>query len=110
VRNCYKHHGRDDLLQVFNDEPQHHQQQVITSQVGGSTVVQHSNYAGTMVQTINNPDGTVSIIQIDTAPHNAVVTLPDGTQATVVHAVSNTPPYHLLPPRVLLYLRSENPW
>jgi nuclear respiratory factor 1 len=41
----------------------------------------------TMLQTINNPDGTVSIIQIETSP-NQIVTLPDGTQATVVHAVS----------------------
>ena len=40
-----------------------------------------------MVQTINNPDGTVSIIQIDTGP-NSVVTLPDGTQATVVHSMT----------------------
>ena len=39
-----------------------------------------------MMQTINNPDGTVSIIQIDSGP-NSVVTLPDGSQATVVHAV-----------------------
>ena len=47
-------------------------------------------YAGTMVQTINNPDGTVSIIQIDTGTpgNSAVVTLADGTQATVVHTVS----------------------
>ena len=34
-----------------------------------------------MVQTINNPDGTVSIIHMD--PNSAVVTLPDGTQAQV---------------------------
>ena len=40
-----------------------------------------------MMQTINNPDGTVSIIQIDGGP-NSVVTLADGSQATVVHAVS----------------------
>lgn len=40
-----------------------------------------------MVQTINNPDGTVSIIQIDAAPQS-IVTLPDGTQATVVQCVS----------------------
>ena len=36
----------------------------------------------TMVQAINNPDGTVSIIQMDPNSH-AVVTLPDGTQAQV---------------------------
>ncbi|XP_078310001.1 DNA-binding protein P3A2-like [Crassostrea virginica] len=41
-----------------------------------------------MVQTINNPDGTVSFIQIDTSPQS-VVTLADGTQATVVPAIPN---------------------
>lgn len=42
-----------------------------------------------MVQTISNPDGTVSLIQVD--PTNTVVTLPDGTQAQLrtVSAVSN---------------------
>jgi nuclear respiratory factor 1 len=39
-------------------------------------------YAPTMVQAINNPDGTVSIIQMDPNSH-ALVTLPDGTQAQV---------------------------
>ncbi|ESO90975.1 hypothetical protein LOTGIDRAFT_122380 [Lottia gigantea] len=75
VKNCYKHHGRDDLLNIFNDN--HSVQQAATV-----------NYASTMYQTINNPDGTVSIIHIETGPNgNPVVTLPDGTQATVVHAV-----------------------
>ncbi|KAG1663086.1 DNA-binding protein P3A2 [Nymphon striatum] len=89
VINCYKHHGRDDLLPQFSEddddkkvktEPQitEHQQQVIT------------HYTPTMVQTINNPDGTVSIIHVD--PTNAVVTLPDGTQAQVqaVSAIETT--------------------
>lgn len=43
---------------------------------------QIAHYAPTMVQAINNPDGTVSIIQMDPNSH-AVVTLPDGTQAQV---------------------------
>ncbi|XP_015787875.1 DNA-binding protein P3A2 isoform X1 [Tetranychus urticae] len=43
---------------------------------------QQVHYAPTMVQAINNPDGTVSLIQMD--PNSAaVVTLPDGTQAQV---------------------------
>jgi nuclear respiratory factor 1 len=33
------------------------------------------------VQTISNPDGTVSIIHVD--PANPVITLPDGTTAQV---------------------------
>lgn len=73
VKNCYMHHGRGDLLQVFKEE-------------GAVQVHQQQTYTGTMMQTINNPDGTVSIITIDPGP-NSVVTLPDGTQATVVHAV-----------------------
>ena len=78
VKNCYKHHGREDLLHVFNEDSS-----------GPSThpIPQPQAFAGTMVQTINNPDGTVSFIQIDTSPQS-VVTLADGTQATVVHAVS----------------------
>ncbi len=34
-----------------------------------------------MVQTISNPDGTVSILHVD--PNNPVITLPDGTTAQV---------------------------
>lgn len=34
-----------------------------------------------MVQTLANPDGTVSIIHVD--PNNPVITLPDGTTAQV---------------------------
>lgn len=81
VKNCYKHHGRDDLLHVFQEDGQGH--------VTHTTHVHHQpqNFAGTMVQTINNPDGTVSIIQIDAAPQS-IVTLPDGTQATVVQCVN----------------------
>lgn len=72
VKNCYKYHCREDMLPEFIDE---------------NLVSPSHQYAGTMVQTINNPDGTVSIIQIDTgtATNGAVVTLADGTQATVVH-------------------------
>ena len=48
---------------------------------------QLSNYAPTVVQTISNPDGTVSIIQVD--PSNPIITLPDGTTAHVqVHLTS----------------------
>jgi len=87
------HHGRQDLLQVFKEEPQ-----------ASVTVQQQQPFSGTMMQTINNPDGSVSIIQIDPGP-SQVVTLPDGTQATVVHAVctvlSNTFHYFLF---INLYL------
>jgi hypothetical protein len=38
-------------------------------------------YISGVVQTISNPDGTVSIVHVD--PNNPVITLPDGTQAQV---------------------------
>jgi nuclear respiratory factor 1 len=75
VRNCYKHHGREDLIPEFADE---------------TPPPPSVHFSGqTMVQTINNPDGTVSIIQIDTMDQgNAqVVTLSDGTTAQVIHTV-----------------------
>lgn len=81
VKNCYKHHGREDLLHVFSDE------MTITS------TPQTMHFSGTVVQTINNPDGTVSVIHIDTGAHSGasnIVTLPDGTQAQVVHALSSS--------------------
>ncbi|XP_069175853.1 DNA-binding protein P3A2 isoform X7 [Procambarus clarkii] len=71
VVNCYKYHGRDDLLPAFNEEDE-------KNQVGGQT---SSVYSGPVVQTISNPDGTVSIVQVD--PSNPVIQLPDGTTAHV---------------------------
>lgn len=47
-------------------------------QVGGPV---NPVYSGPVVQTISNPDGTVSIIQVD--PSNPVIQLPDGTTAHV---------------------------
>lgn len=41
-----------------------------------------SQYAPAVLQTITNPDGTVSLIQVD--PNNPIITLPDGTTAQVV--------------------------
>jgi nuclear respiratory factor 1 len=38
-------------------------------------------FAPAVLQTISNPDGTVSIIQVD--PNNPIITLPDGTTAQV---------------------------
>lgn len=64
VKNCYKQHGREDLLYAFED------QQITTT----TTTTQHHLTAAqsiahlvpsqTVVQTINNPDGTVSLIQV----------------------------------------------
>lgn len=38
-------------------------------------------YTQTMIHSIQNADGTVSIIQVD--PNNQIITLPDGTTAQV---------------------------
>lgn len=38
-------------------------------------------FTHTVLQTIQNPDGTVSLIQVD--PNNPIITLPDGTTAQV---------------------------
>ena len=67
VKNCYKQHGREDLLYAFEDH------QV----VGGGAVAQPAQHhltttqgiahlmpSQTVVQTVNNPDGTVSLIQV----------------------------------------------
>lgn len=40
-----------------------------------------AQYPTAVLQTITNPDGTVSIIQMD--PSNPIITLPDGTTAQV---------------------------
>ena len=81
VLDCYRHHGRDDLLPEFHETDQSQAQHA----AAGVPFPHH-----TMVQTINNPDGTVSIIQIDTGETGApqMVTLADGTQAQIVHTVS----------------------
>jgi len=70
VINCYKYHGREDLLPKFSEEEDI------------KRVQQVNNYGGqTVVQTISNPDGSVSIIHVD--PNNPVITLSDGTTAQV---------------------------
>ncbi|XP_055909509.1 DNA-binding protein Ewg isoform X6 [Eupeodes corollae] len=87
VINCYKYHGREDLLPTFADEDdkvtqivRHH-----TSDQGTSTVStvtsNNNNYTQTVLSTIQNADGTVSLIQVD--PNNPIITLPDGTTAQV---------------------------
>lgn len=78
VINCYKYHGRDDLLPAFNEEED--KTQTVMSQV-------NPVYSGPVVQTISNPDGTVSIIQVD--PSNPVIQLPDGTTAHVQGVAHN---------------------
>lgn len=63
VKNCYKQHGREDLLYAFEDQqittPTTAQHHLTTAQS-----IAHLVPSQTVVQTINNPDGTVSLIQV----------------------------------------------
>nr|CAD7193573.1 unnamed protein product [Timema douglasi] len=108
VINCYKYHGREDLLPAFSDDEDKGSSSATVGTVlklhshklqQAANTTQHSNvaqlaaaspiatqaqvtqYAPTVLQTISNPDGTVSIIQVD--PNNPIITLPDGTTAQV---------------------------
>ncbi|CAH2007881.1 unnamed protein product [Acanthoscelides obtectus] len=71
VINCYKFHGREDLLPAFTEE----------DEKANAAATANANYTPTVLHTITNPDGTVSIVQVD--PNNPIITLPDGTTAHV---------------------------
>ncbi|XP_033327956.1 DNA-binding protein Ewg isoform X3 [Megalopta genalis] len=98
VINCYKFHGREDLLPAFSEEDDKsnvliqqstphsssHPSHSSTQGQGGQSQQQQTmtaQYPTAVLQTITNPDGTVSIIQVD--PNNPIITLPDGTTAQV---------------------------
>lgn len=99
VINCYKFHGREDLLPAFSEEddksnvliqqsaphssshPSHSSSQGQGGQSQQQQQTMTAQYPTTVLQTITNPDGTVSIIQVD--PSNPIITLPDGTTAQV---------------------------
>uniref|UniRef100_A0A1I8MQV0 Nuclear respiratory factor 1 NLS/DNA-binding dimerisation domain-containing protein n=1 Tax=Musca domestica TaxID=7370 RepID=A0A1I8MQV0_MUSDO len=108
VINCYKYHGREDLLPTFADEDdkvsqlisheeEDEEEEVIVQPVNNNnnttTTIQTvtnaptnntttTNYTTqTVLSTIQNADGTVSLIQVD--PNNPIITLPDGTTAQV---------------------------
>ncbi|NWS01861.1 NRF1 factor, partial [Motacilla alba] len=60
VKNCYKQHGREDLLYAFEDQQ--------TPQTTTTHSIAHLVPSQTVVQTFSNPDGTVSLIQVRAAP------------------------------------------
>lgn len=77
VKNCYKQHGREDLLYAFED------QQTTTpttthAHLTAAQSIAHLVPSQTVVQTINNPDGTVSLIQVGTG--HTVATLADASE------------------------------
>lgn len=57
VKNCYKQHGREDLLYAFED-------QQTQTQATTTHSIAHLVPSQTVVQTFSNPDGTVSLIQV----------------------------------------------
>ncbi|XP_026463233.1 DNA-binding protein P3A2 isoform X2 [Ctenocephalides felis] len=79
VINCYKFHGREDLLPAFCEEDE---KANATATANSSVSSNISQYAPAVLQTITNPDGTVSIIQMD-PNQTPIITLPDGTTAQV---------------------------
>ncbi|XP_076152586.1 nuclear respiratory factor 1 isoform X3 [Alosa pseudoharengus] len=74
VKNCYKQHGREDLLYAFDDQQVTHQQVATTA----THSIAHLVPSQTVVQTISNPDGTVSLIQVGTG--QTVATLADASE------------------------------
>uniref|UniRef100_A0A1A8RRK8 Nuclear respiratory factor 1 n=2 Tax=Nothobranchius TaxID=28779 RepID=A0A1A8RRK8_9TELE len=76
VKNCYKQHGREDLLYAFEDQQvtaattQHH--------LTAASSIAHLVPSQTVVQTVSNPDGTVSLIQVGTG--RTVATLADASE------------------------------
>ncbi|ELK33821.1 Nuclear respiratory factor 1 [Myotis davidii] len=71
VINCYKQHGREDLLCAFED--QQTQAEAATTQN-----IAHLVPSETVVQTFSNPDGTISLIQVGTGA--TVATLADASE------------------------------
>uniref|UniRef100_A0A8D2IQE8 Nuclear respiratory factor 1 n=1 Tax=Varanus komodoensis TaxID=61221 RepID=A0A8D2IQE8_VARKO len=57
VKNCYKQHGREDLLYAFEDQQ--------TQPATATHSIAHLVPSQTVVQTFSNPDGTVSLIQVE---------------------------------------------
>ncbi|XP_063375519.1 DNA-binding protein Ewg [Cydia amplana] len=113
VINCYKYHGREDLLPAFTEDDDQKPTQPISACMPSAssnssrgspgrsapavlasqqvcidqmtlTDVDMSQYAPAVLQTITNPDGSVSLVQID--PSHPIITLPDGTTAQVIHS------------------------
>ncbi|KAJ8007253.1 hypothetical protein DPEC_G00115630 [Dallia pectoralis] len=73
VKNCYKQHGREDLLYAFEDQVQVPQHTTMTA-----ASIAHLVPSQTVVQTVSNPDGTVSLIQVGTG--QTVATLSDASE------------------------------
>ncbi|XP_054580959.1 nuclear respiratory factor 1-like [Eptesicus fuscus] len=81
VKDCYKQHGREDLLHAFED-------QQTQAQAAATHSVAHLVPSQTVVQTFRNPDGTVSLIQVGTGA--TVATLADASELPTTVPVAQT--------------------
>jgi len=82
VKNCYKYHMREDLLPDFDN---------CSAVVPVATTYQTNPHTQQMVHTIPNPDGTVSLIQVDASGavstiSETIVTQTEATQAVATLA------------------------
>lgn len=126
VTNCYKFHGRDDLLPTFDESTDDQQQQPGDAECDAESSAAHATarkscaaklaaeearsrhnnnngqqlayapvaaaattYATATTNTImhtlsTNPDGTMSLVPVDPANVQQILTLPDGTQVRAV--------------------------
>lgn len=90
VFNCYKHHGREDLLNCFPSEVQENHSQnersqgdycAVTPAQRPTTSSEVDVTPPTLVQTVQNSDGSVSLIQIDSGQTIATITQDQTGQA-----------------------------
>ncbi|XP_039264449.1 nuclear respiratory factor 1-like [Styela clava] len=114
VKNCYKYHGRDDLLQCFPSENSQGDRMNLVEKFCGvasarqqqqqHNTAQMNMTPPTLVQTVQNSDGSVSLVQLDsgqtiatitqdqTGQAVATLTAQDGSEgplAVTMHQVSN---------------------
>lgn len=93
VKNCYKYHGRDDLLHCFPSENSQADRMnlvdkfcnVATSRQQQQQQQQNSAQMNltppTLVQTVQNSDGSVSLVQLDSGQTIATITQDQTGQA-----------------------------
>lgn len=104
VKNCYKYHGRDDLLHCFSNETSENENSMEDRFCEQTTSRQVNLTPPTLVQTVQNSDGSVSLVQLDSGQTIATITQDqsgaavatlstqdpsEGPLAVTMHQVSN---------------------
>lgn len=92
VKNCYKYHGRDDLLHCF---PSTEQPSLADRLCGASNThpvraAQMNLTPPTLVQTVQNSDGSVSLVQLDSGQTIATITQDQSGAAIATLAAQDT--------------------